>query len=186
MLKIILAIIALFSGEAFSADIKGRLSVTPIIGLERVQKFQPSPHMKSRAIFGARATYRFPISALEVEYTHAQDDSTDAATSTTYKDSEDKLRVGLRGSFTMSSFLTSYIRGGAQGRKNEQTRTVSGGSSTTSTSSKVQPYVGTGVELRVLEFFSLTADLLATYTPTDDPNLKDYELQPSLGINIRF
>lgn len=186
MLKIILAMIALISGEAFSADVKGRLSVTPIVGLERVQKFQPSPHMKTRGIFGARATYRFPISALEVEYTHAQDTSSDAATATTYKDSEDKIRVGLRGSFTMSSFLTSYIRGGAQGRKNEQTKTVNGATSTKSTSSKVQPYVGTGVEIRVLEFFSLTADVLATYTPTDDPKLKDYELQPSLGINIRF
>lgn len=186
MLKIIISLIALVSGNAFSAEVRNRLSITPIVGLERVQKFQPTPHMKTRGIFGARAIYKLPIAALEAEFTHAQDTSSDAATSTSYKDVEDKLRLGLRGNFNVASFITSHLRGGAQGRKNEQTRTVNGTTTTKDTVTKVQPYVGTGIEIGVLQYISVSADVLATYTPTDDPNLKDYELQPSLGLNIRF
>ncbi len=168
------------------ASAREQLSITPILGLERVQKFQPTPHMKTRAIFGARAVFQLPISALEAEFTHAQDTSDDPVNNISYKDSEDKLRLGLRGSFDIGSFMSSYLRGGAQARKNEQTRTVNGTTTTKDTITKVQPYVGTGLELRIFTVFSLTADLLATYTPTDHPDLKDYELQPSLGINFRF
>lgn len=185
-MKKILVIAALLPLNVFAADVKGRLSITPIVGLERVQKFQPTTHMDTRTIVGARAVYKFPISALEVEYTHAQDTTDDAATNSTYKDSEDKIRVGLRGGFTLGSFVSTYIRGGAQGRKNEQTHTINNSTTTKTTSSKVQPYVGTGIEIKIFQYVSVTADVLATYTPTNDPNLKDYELQPSLGLNLRF
>jgi hypothetical protein len=183
--QIIFLLTLLISLNLSATEVSGRLSITPIIGLESVQKFQPTPHMKTRARYGARAIYKFPISALEGEYTHAQDTSSDQATSTSYKDSEDKLRLGLRGSFT-GPFISTYIRGGAQYRKNEQTRTISNATSTTSNSSKVQPYVGTGIDIRIVQYFSLTADILATYTPTSAPNLRDYELQPSIGVSLRF
>lgn len=169
-----------------AADIRGRLSVTPIIGVERVQKFYPTTHMKTRTIFGARAIYKFPISALEVEYTHGQDSESQASSNTTYKDSEDKLRVGLRGNLSLGSFVSTYLRGGAQLRKNEHTTTVNNTSTTTQNSSKVQPYIGSGIDFKVLTYFSLTADILATYTPTKDPNLKDFELQPSVGLSLKF
>lgn len=186
MKRLLLLTGALLSFNAMAADVRDRLSITPIIGLERVQKFQPTSHMKTRAIIGVRAIYKFPITALEVEYTHAQDSSNDGVTNTSYKDSEDKLRVGLRGGFILGPFVSTYLRGGAQARKNEQSVTTSTMVTTKNTSSKVQPYVGTGIDIRILPFFSVSADLLATFTPTDDPNLKDYELQPSVGLNIRF
>ena len=186
MKNFLIATLFILPAAAFSADSRDNLSFTPIIGLERVQKFQPTPHMKTRAIFGARILYRLPISTLETEYTHAQDSSSDPVNNISYKDSEDKLRIGLRGDFSMGAFLSSHLRGGAQGRKNKHTKTISGVSSTTDSSSKIQPYVGTGIEVRIFQFFSLSADILMTYTPTDEPNLKDYELQPSLGINLRF
>lgn len=186
MKKLLLVLTALFPLTILAEDMKGKFSLTPIIGLERVQKFQPTPYMKTRAIYGARAIYKFPISALEAEYTHAQDTNNDLATSTSYKDSEDKLRLGLRGGFTLTNFMSSYLRGGAQYRKNEQTKTVNSITTTKDTSSKVQPYVGTGLVISISQYFALSADILATYTPTDDANLSDYELQPSLGINLRF
>jgi hypothetical protein len=186
-MKIIILMIALIPCSLLAAaDIRGRLSITPIVGIERVQKYYPTTHMKTRTIFGARALYRFPISALEVEYTHAQDTDSQASTNSTFKDSEDKLRVGLRGGFNIGPFLSSYLRGGAQYRKNEHTTVVNNTTTTTDKSTKVQPYVGTGLEIRIFTYVSATADILATYTPTDDPNLKDFELQPSVGINIKF
>lgn len=185
-MKILFVMAAVLPATLFAASTTDRLSITPIIGLERVQKFQPTTSMKTRAIYGARLIYKFPISALETEYTHAQDTSSDATTNTSYKDSEDKLRVGLRGGFTLTNFMSSYLRGGAQYRKNTQTKTVGTASSTEDTSSKVQPYVGTGIDITLGRFLSISADVLATYTPTDDPNLKDYELQPSVGLNLKF
>lgn len=184
MKKLLLATSLLLPLSSFAQSVAGRLTITPIVGVERVQKIYPTSRMETRTILGARAVYKFPISSLEVEYTHAEDD--EVIGTTKYEDAEDKLRVGLRGSFNAGSFLGYYIRGGAQGRKNEHTETVNGLTSTSKKSSKVQPYVGTGLEIKLLQYFSLSADLLATYTPTDDPNLKDYELQPSLGLNLRF
>lgn len=185
-MKKLLLVVALVPMSVFAAPTKDRLSITPIIGLERVQKFQPTTSMKTRAIYGARIIYKFPISALETEYTHAQDTSEDKTNNTSYKDSEDKLRVGLRGGFTLSNFMSSYLRGGAQYRKNTTTKTVGSASSTEDTSSKVQPYVGTGIDITLGRFLSVSADILVTYTPTDDANLKDYELQPSVGLNLKF
>ena len=169
-----------------AADVRGRLSITPIVGIERVQKIYPTPHMKTRTIFGARAIYRFPISALELEYTHAQDTESQPSANTTYKDTEDKIRLGLRGGFNMGSFVSSYLRGGAQYRKSETVKTVGSAASTSESTSKVQPYAGAGIDFKILTYFSITADILATYTPTNDPNLKDYELQPSLGLALKF
>lgn len=185
-MKKLLLIAAILPMSVFAVDTKDRLSITPIIGLERVQKFQPTTSMKTRAIYGVTVVYKFPISALETEYTHAQDTSSDTVNNTEYKDSEDKLRVGLRGSFTMTNFMSSYLRGGAQYRKNKTTKTVNSTTTTEDTQSKVQPYVGTGVSLSLGRFLSVSANVLVTYTPTDDPNLKDYELQPSVGLNLKF
>ena len=173
-MKMTLIMMLLIPSSLFAAaDVRGRLSITPIVGIERVQKIYPTPHMKTRTIFGARAIYRFPISALELEYTHAQD-------------TEDKIRLGLRGGFNMGSFVSSYLRGGAQYRKSETVKTVGSAASTSESTSKVQPYAGAGIDFKILTYFSITADILATYTPTNDPNLKDYELQPSLGLALKF
>ena len=183
-MKMIFIIAGIIPFNIFAAE-SGNLSFTPIVGLERVQKFQPTPHMKTRTIFGARAIYKLPIAALEAEFTHAQDNTSDPTNNTSYKDSEDKLRLGLRGT-SGGVFVSTHLRGGAQARKNTQTKTVNNTTTTKDSVTKVQPYVGTGIEIRILQYFSLSADILATYTPTDDANLKDYELQPSLGINFRF
>lgn len=185
-MKKLLLVVFLVPMSVFAQSAKDRLSITPIVGLERVQKFVPTPSMKTRAVYGLRIIYKFPISALETEYTHAQDSSEYGSTNTTYKDVEDKLRLGLRGGFTISSFLSSYLRGGAQYRQNKTTKTVVGSSSTETTSSKVQPYVGTGLILSLGQYLAISADILATYTPSKDPNLVDYELQPSVGLNLRF
>lgn len=185
-MKKLLLLAVIFPFTSFAVDTKDRLSITPIVGLERVQKFQPTTSMKTRVIYGATVIYKFPISALEAEYTHAQDTNSDTVNSTEYKDSEDKLRLGLRGTFTMANFMSSYIRGGAQYRKNTTTKTVNTITTTEDTLSKVQPYIGTGLSLNLGRFFSISANILATYTPTNDPNLKDYELQPSVGLNLKF
>jgi len=186
-MKNLLAILILgFGFDLYAASTNENLVITPIIGVERVQKFQPTIQMKTRAVYGLRAVYKLPIASAEGEVTRGQDTSTDVTNSTTYKDVEDKGRLGLRGTFEMGQFFSTYLRGGAQARQNVQTKTVSGVSTTKTTVSKIQPYIGFGLEIKVLQYFSLSADITATHTPANDPNLKDYELQPSLGFSLRF
>lgn len=173
---------------AASGSVPKGLIITPIAGFEKVQKFVPTPSMKTRMIYGARLVFPLPIGALEAEYTHGQDDSTDLSTTpnTFYKDSEDKVKLGLRGSASLGNYFSTYLRGGAQGRQNKQTKTVNNVSTTSTTQSKVQPYIGTGIAIHLLQYFSLNADITATYTPTTTPNLKNYEFSPSLGISAGF
>jgi hypothetical protein len=186
-MKFLITLFILMPGiNAFGASKNENLIITPIVGVERVQKFEPTVQMKTRAIFGVRGVFKLPIAALEGEVTRGQDTSTDLTTSTNYKDVEDKAKLGLRGGFELGQFFSTYIRGGAQGRQNTQTKTVGGVSTSKKTLSKVQPYVGVGIDIKLMQYFSLSADLTATHTPTDDPKLKDYELQPSLGFNLRF
>jgi hypothetical protein len=162
------------------------LSITPIIGVERVQKIVPTPTMKTRLIYGAQVLYKLPITTAEMEFTHAQDTSTDLTSGTGYKDVEDKVKLGLRGNFEIASFLSAYLRGGAQARQNKNTQTTLAKVVTSSTKSKVNPYVGTGLAIHVMQYFSLSADLTAVYVPTTNPALSPYELQPSLGVSMGF
>jgi hypothetical protein len=183
-MKIIILFLILLTHNIQASESSG-LIFSPIIGVERIQKFHP-PTMKSRAIFGARGEYVMPIFSLEAEYTHGQDSSTDSTVTpvTTYDDSEDKIKLGLKGNTSFDQFVSVYIRGGAQLKQNKETKTISGQSSSTSSQSKVQPYVGTGIGLHVLNYFSLNADLTAVYAPTNTLGLSDFELAPSIGFSV--
>lgn len=171
--------------KSFSSSKAKGISITPIIGFERVQKFEPTPTMKTRMIYGARVLYPLPVTSLELEYTHGQDTSYSPETATSYKDQEDKVKLGLRGS-TSGRFVSAHLRGGAQARKNKQTKTVNGVTTTKSGDVKVNPYLGTGLGLNFFNIFSLDSDVTVIYTPTKNPALKDYEIQPSVGITVHF
>jgi len=186
MNKILCAVLFLTSTSLWARSESDNLKITPIIGFERVQRFTPTPHMKTRGIIGIGAVYKLPVGAAEAEYTHGQDTSSDATTSTSYKESDDKVKLGLRGTADLGSFLSTYLRGGAQAKKSETTTTTSSGTSTKTSVTKVNPYVGTGLGFHLLQFLTLNADVTAVYVPTSTPGLSDYEIQPSLGLSIRF
>lgn len=191
-MKRLLLLLAFTSTSAFAASRSmsaygGTLTISPTVGFERVQKYYPTPHMSTRAVYGVNALYQFSVLGIEADYTHSQDDDYDVATDTKYKDSVDKLRAGLRGSFRAGNYLNWYLRGGAQATKTEITSTVQSTAVTNKKSTtKVNPYVGTGLTLRLLNAFSVSGDVVATYKPTDDPNLSDFEFQPTVSFNINF
>lgn len=182
--KRVVLVSIIFSASAFAKGTDNKLTITPIIGLENVQRLEPTATMKTRAIIGARAVYKLPIASAEGELTHAQDSST--SSNTTYKDESDKLKVGLRGNFSIASFLSSHLSSGAQFRLTTLTKTVGTVApvTTVTTTRKINPYLGTGIAIHFFEVFSLTADLAVIYTPTKTPGLKDYELQPSIGCSV--
>ncbi len=186
MNKILCVVLILSSTSLWARSESDNLKITPIIGFERVQRFTPSPHMKTRGIFGVGAVYKLPVGAVEAEYTHGQDTSNDVTNNTSYKESDDKVKLGLRGTASLGSFLSTYLRGGAQAKKSETTATTASGTSTKTSVTKVNPYVGTGLGFHLLQFLTLNADVTAVYVPTSTPGLSDYEIQPSLGLSIRF
>lgn len=184
--KYLLSLLILTSHSLWARSESNKLNIIPIVGFERVQKFQPTPHMKTRGIVGVGAVYTLPVLSLEAEFTHAQDTSNDVTTNTSYKDEDDKLKLGVRGDADLSAYFSTYLRGGAQAKQLKQTRTVAGATSTTTKTTKVNPYVGTGLSIQFLQYLSVTADVTAIYTPTSEDALSDFEYQPSLGLTIRF
>ena len=186
MIKKILFLLILLPLNLSATEISGRLTITPLIGIENVQEFEPTSHMQTRYMYGVTTIYRFPILALETEFTHAQNINNDSSTNTSYKNSEDKVRLGMRGSTVLGQYIGTYLRGGAQFRKNSLTTTTNNTVQTSTSLTKVQPYLGTGIDIKLLPIISIMADILVTYTPTTDPNLRSYELQPSIGLLLRF
>jgi hypothetical protein len=187
ILKISLIAFALSATiTGFASGKNSNLTISPIIGVEKIQKLLPVPSMKTRTIFGARAIYKLPIASVEAEYTHGQDSAYDSSTITSYKDVGDKLKLGLVGEFSLGSFLSFHLRGGAQGQQSKLTKTVNGLSSTTDVTVKVNPYIGSGLAIHLTQAFSLTADVAAVYVPTKTPGLSDYEIEPTIGFVLNI
>lgn len=182
----IIAFLILFSTYSFSAE-GDNLSIKPIVGFERVQKLVPNPSMKTRFVYGVEALYSLPVGTAEAEITKAQDDSVDLSTTPNirYKDEEVKGKIGLRGTMA-DGYFSMYLRGGAQIRQNQQTKTVDGQSSTSTSTTKVQPYIGTGIGINVASYFSLDAGITVVYTPSNKSGLSDFEYSPTMGFGIHF
>src|SRR5687767_3267052 len=72
------------------------LGIEPIIGYERVQKVLPTQHTKDRLIYGARLTLGIPLLSAEAEFTRGTDTENFPSDDLTIKDTDDKLKLGLR------------------------------------------------------------------------------------------
>ena len=181
-----LLILAIISSRAVWARSSGgsNFSMTPIIGLERIQRLQPTPTMKTRTIVGLETLYKLPVAAIEAGVTYGEDSSYDALSTTNYKDADTKLKLGLRGAFNQGAVVSSYLRGGAQLTQNKHSVTITGSTTSTTNETKINPYLGSGLSVKFLNNFSLTADITAVYAPTSVPGLSDFEVQPSLGFII--
>lgn len=165
---------------------ENNFTIIPIVGFERVQRLLPTATMSTRFIYGAEALYQIPFTTLEAEYTHSQDNAADLATQSNYKFSDDKIKLGIRESANLGSYVSSYIRGGAQVGQSTTTNSTSSGTTTNTTKSKMNPYVGAGIGLHVMQYFSLNASLTCVYVPTSNPALSPYEFEPSIGFSIGF
>lgn len=172
--------------NAFAKSSQTSFKVSPIVGFEHVQQALPTPTMKTRAIVGAQAIYSLDFISFEAEYTHGQNTNSDSATDTSYKYVDDKLKMGVRGTFQMADFLSYHLNGGAQLTQSEVTKTVASTSTTSTNTTKVNPYIGTGVSLHFLDAFSLSASVTVVYKPTSTGGLSDFEYQPSLGFGVNF
>ena len=158
------------------------IKLEPIVGLERVQKWEPNHHTKTRLIYGARLLVGYSLLSLESEYTQGKDDESFAEQDLRIEEKSQRIKLGLRSSFRFATLLRFYLRAGAQASKSEVTRTESGVSETRDRATRVAPYAGTGFSLSLLRNISASGGITVIFT--DYPRSGDKEYQSTLGFSV--
>lgn len=173
---------AFFAPAAYAADMKGvTYSIEPIIGYELQRKTDPD-RSKLVLTYGARVVAGYKILAAEGEYTQGKSDEFFSNTNTQIEEKSEKIRLGLRSTFSLGSMLDWFLRGGAEAQKINRTTTISGVSTSTESPSKVYPYIGTGLSLALGSTFSLNGSIIATLKDTSD--MKKNEYTTTFGLKV--
>lgn len=160
------------------------VNIEPILGYERVQKLIPEAHTVERMYYGARATAGVTLLSAEAELTRATDTETFSNQNLTVKDSDDRLKIGLRSSYWLSSFLALQARGGAQAERKTQEQTNSGVSTTSVGKILYHPYAGASLSSRLMSNLSLTGGITVVFH--EFPNMDKNDYQMSLGLTVRY
>ncbi len=169
---------------AQSAGTKGYLKIEPVIGYERVQKIEPTPHSKNRLIYGIRANYGPPIFSLEAEVTQGKDNESFPDRNLTIEETVTNGMLGVRSSFNIGNLARWFLRFGGHARKTELSRTENSITTTTEPAIYLSPYAGTGLSINLLRTFSLNAGYTVIFTGR--PKGSDREYQTTLGFSIRI
>lgn len=159
-------------------------TVEPLVGYERAQKIVPTPHTNSRYFYGVRVTAGLPLISAEGEATQSQDDEEFPNQSLTTKDKDLKIKAGLRSSYSLSSLITAFVRGGGQATKNTHEEITSGVSVVTDTPIVYKPYAGGGLTIHMGRAFNLTGGVTVVFN--DFPNMDKNDYQASLGFTVKF
>ena len=182
-LAAILGMTALPSARAASFDAKDiTYSIEPIIGYELQRKTDPE-RSKLVLTYGARAIAGYKILSAEAEYTQGNSDER-FSNGNRVEEKSEKIRVGLRSTYSLGSALDWFFRGGAEAQKLARTTTAAGVSSTTHSPTNVYPYLGTGVSIALGTQLSVNASILATLKDLND--FKETEYTTTLGVKIAF
>ena len=155
-------------------------SIEPIIGYELQRKTDPD-RSKLVLTYGARVIAGYKILSAEAEYTQGKSDEV-FSNGNRVEEKSEKIRAGLRSTYSLGSMLDWFLRGGAEAQKIARTTTTSGVSSTIHTPMKLYPYVGTGVSIALGSQLSLNASVLATLKDLND--FKQTEYTTTLGVKI--
>ena len=153
------------------------------MGLERIQKISPVAKTKTRTVVGVNVLYGPSFLSAEAEVTRSEDSET--LYEEDIKETEESIaaKLGVRSSFNLS-FLSWYLRAGAQARKSTYTTTTAGVTTTREPAIYVSPYAGTGFN------FNLMGNLFAnggiTVIFTGRPKGSDREYQTTLGFGVRI
>ena len=169
---------------AQSSSTNGYLKIEPVVGMERVQKIEPTPHSKTRFIYGLRLNYGPPIFSAEAEITQGKDSESFPGQSLSIEETVTNAMLGVRSSLNFGGILQWYLRAGGHGRKSEYSKTLSGVTTTREPSIYLSPYAGTGLSINLLNAFSLNAGYTVIFTGR--PKGSDREYQTTLGFSVRI
>ncbi len=180
----LLLFLSLSIPSTMAASSKGNLTIGPIVGYERVQKISPTPHTKDRLFYGIRAVYGPPLLSAEAEITQGKDTESFPERDLTIKETATSAMVGLRSNFLRTKFLTTYIRAGGHARKSEVETTEAGVTTTREPAVSVSPYAGAGLNINLMNKFTLNLGITAIFT--GKPKGSDSEYQTSLGFTVNI
>ena len=174
----------LFTLSASAAEYKGvSYSIEPIVGYDFQRKDNPT-RTKMVLSYGVRVIAGYKILSGEGEYTIGNSDELFSDTNTRIEEKTEKIRLGLRSTYTIGDLLDWYLRGGAEAQKKHTKTTLAGVLTENDSPSKVYPYVGSGVTIHVATQFALNASVLATIKDLND--MKKNEYSTSLGVQLNF
>lgn len=159
------------------------LDIEPIIGYEMNQKFTPTQHTTNRMTYGARVTLGVILMSIEAEYTRGTDTETFPDIATTIKDTDDKIKLGLRSALGPSR-MKIIARGGVQAKQNINETTVSGTMTKTTSPVTYKPYAGAGLRIGLGAKIALTGGVTAVFN--DFPDMEKNDYQTTLGLSIKF
>ena len=172
----------LFSLGVF-AQKGGNLRISPIVGLERVQKLSPVAKTKTRTIVGVRALYGPPAFSLEAEVTRSEDSETLYEQDLTEKEESIAARLGVRSGFNIG-FFGWYLRLGGQARRSEYTTTQNDVTTTRTPAVNVSPYAGTGFNLNLMGNFFANGGITVIFTGKPKGSDRDYQTTFGFGVRI--
>lgn len=178
----LLGAVALFCATKSHAIVS--TSIEPIVGYERVELLVPTRRTKERIVYGARVVVGLPLVSGEGEVTRAQSLDAFPATNSSVDNTTDKARLGLRSTFRLSSFISAFVRAGAQASRSTDVVTTAGVPATTVNPIAYQPYGGGGVRVRLGKNLSFTGDVTAVFRSFPDMNQNDYMTTASLAISF--
>ena len=184
MRKVILILLTTFpllQAQAAKTDL---LTINPIVGYERVQKTQPTPHTSSRLIYGIGAKYGPPILKVEGEITRGSDSESYPDQDLTIKETATNLMLGIHSTFNSGSFLSWYLRGGGHARKVDQERTQNDVTTESDPAVYLSPYAGSGITLNLFDKVSINGGITVIFI--GHPKATDLEYQTTFGVSQKF
>lgn len=158
--------------------------VEPIIGYERVQKLIPTPRTVERLVYGARITVGVPLISAEAEFTRATDTESFPSLNQTYKDTEDKARVGARSTFRLGGMISLIARAGAQAKLVKHEVTTGSVTGLIVEPIRYNPYAGAGFKFKLSRQVALTADITVVFR--DFPNMNQNDYMTTAGFVVSF
>ena len=180
--KILILFLSLAFQSAF-AQKGGNLRISPIVGLERVQKVSPVAKTKTRTIVGVRALYGPPAFSFEAEVTRSEDSETLYDQDLTESEESIAARLGVRSGFNMGP-LGWYLRAGGQARRSEYTTTQNGVTTTRTPAVYVAPYAGTGFNFNLMGNFFANGGITVIFTGKPKGSDRDYQTTFGFGVRI--
>lgn len=178
----------MISATSLPAWARGQQQITysfePVIGFERVQKLAPTPHASNRLVYGVRGTAGIPLLSAEAELTRGQDSEYYPTLGRDIKDTDDKLKLGLRSGYALTQLLSVHGRAGGQAKRNTHEETSGGVTTKTSNGLEYDPYAGAGMRFALGSNVSFSADVTVVFNDLKRLSQNDY--QTTAGFQIRF
>lgn len=185
-LKWLILILGLFQGTqslaaSFTLSKGNGYNIEPLYGYETVYRDYPTPHLQTRAMYGARVTLGVDILSAELEYTRSSDTETFSTAPETIKTDDEKLKLGIRSTYRFNDYFFSSIRLGAQATKETQEKISGGVSDKEEKPIAYNPYAGATIGIR---FGVVSVNLSSTviFRDSSDMSKNDYQNTVSLGV----